>query len=175
MHTSVASSERELGGDCFFVVLPAVLSQGLAVGVGFGALGDLPSAIPASASNASVADQSSIAADVELYKSMFADARNLAVGVGLQNFPEGLAVSLPLMRLGYSRTRSFWYGQLSGIVEPVGGLLGASLIQFVQPLLPYALAFAAGAMIFVVAEDILPEIRSKGGYPTLGSWGLMVG
>ena len=109
------------------------------------------------------------------YQSRFSEARNLAIGIGLQNFPEGLAVSLPLLRVGYSRSKSFWYGQLSGMVEPVGGLLGAWLISYMQPLLPYALSFAAGAMIFVVCEDLIPETRAPGGFPTLASWFVMIG
>jgi zinc transporter ZupT len=86
----------------------------------------------------------------------------------------GLAVSLPLLRVGYSRSKSFWYGQLSGMVEPIGGVLGAFLITFMQPLLPYALSFAAGAMIFVVVEDLIPETRSPGGFPTLASGFVMM-
>jgi ZIP family zinc transporter len=86
----------------------------------------------------------------------------LATGIGLQNFPEGSAVSLPLRREGLSRARALWYGQLSGIVEPVAGVLGAWLVLTVSALLPYALAFAAGAMIFVVAEELIPESQSEG-------------
>lgn len=81
----------------------------------------------------------------------------LAVGIGLQNFPEGAAVSVPLRREGFSRLKSFWYGQLSGIVEPIAGVIGAVAVIKMQPLLPYALAFAAGAMIFVVVEELIPE------------------
>jgi ZIP family zinc transporter len=84
----------------------------------------------------------------------------LAVGIGLQNFPEGAAVSVPLRREGLSRTKSFWYGQLSGAVEPVAGVIGAAAVIFMQPLLPYALSFAAGAMIYVVAEELIPESQS---------------
>lgn len=109
--------------------------EGAAVGVGFGAIGKSPVAT-------------------------FQKARNLAIGIGIQNFPEGLAVSLPLRRLGYSKGKCFWYGQLSGIVEPIGGFLGAWLVQIVEPALPYFLAFAAGAMIFVVIDDLIPEARS---------------
>jgi ZIP family zinc transporter len=83
----------------------------------------------------------------------------LAIGIGLQNFPEGFAVSMPLRRHGLSRLRSFWYGQLSAIVEPVAGVLGAMAVLWMQPILPYALAFAAGAMIYVVIEEVVPETQ----------------
>jgi len=109
------------------------IPEGLAVGVAFGALAaNLPSATLASA----VA---------------------LALGIGIQNFPEGTAVSVPLRREGISVLKSFWYGQLSGIVEPVAGVIGAAAVILIQPILPYALAFAAGAMIFVVVEELIPE------------------
>jgi zinc transporter, ZIP family len=109
------------------------IPEGLAVGVAFGALGaDLPSA-------------------------SLAGAVALAIGIGIQNFPEGAAVSVPLRREGLSRAKSFWYGQLSGMVEPIAGLLGAAAVLFIRPILPYALAFAAGAMIFVVVEELIPE------------------
>ncbi len=109
------------------------IPEGLAVGVAFGALAmDIPSAT-------------------------FAGAVALAFGIGLQNFPEGAAVSIPLRREGFSRFKSFWYGQLSGIVEPISGVIGALLVVFVKPLLPYALSFAAGAMIYVVVEELIPE------------------
>ena len=83
----------------------------------------------------------------------------LAIGIGLQNFPEGIAVSMPLRRMGMSRKKSFFYGQLSAIVEPVAGVLGAMAVTFFTPVLPYALAFAAGAMIFVVVEEVIPETQ----------------
>jgi ZIP family zinc transporter len=109
------------------------IPEGLAVGVAFGALAaDLPSA--------------SLGAAIAL-----------AFGIGIQNFPEGTAVSVPLRREGFSRGRSFWYGQLSGIVEPIAGVLGAVAVVYAQPILPYALSFAAGAMIFVVVEQLIPE------------------
>jgi ZIP family zinc transporter len=109
------------------------IPEGLAVGVAFGALGaDLPSAT-------------------------LAGAVALALGIGIQNFPEGAAVSVPLRREGFSRLKSFWYGQLSGVVEPVAGVLGAAAVILMRPILPYALAFAAGAMIFVVIEELIPE------------------
>ncbi|MCD6573691.1 MAG: ZIP family metal transporter [Thermoplasmata archaeon] len=89
-----------------------------------------------------------------------AGAIALAIGIAIQNFPEGMAVSLPLRKEGYSQAKSFWYGQLSAVVEPVGGVLGAALVIISKPILPYALAFAAGAMIFVVVEELIPESQS---------------
>ena len=83
----------------------------------------------------------------------------LAIGIGIQNFPEGFAVAMPLRRAGASRFKSFWYGQLSAIVEPIAGVIGALAVTFFTPLLPYALAFAAGAMIFVVVEEVIPETQ----------------
>lgn len=83
----------------------------------------------------------------------------LAIGIGIQNFPEGMAVSMPLRRQGLSRWKSFNYGQLSAIVEPVAAVLGAWAVMTFQPILPYALAFAAGAMIFVVVEEVIPETQ----------------
>jgi ZIP family zinc transporter len=83
----------------------------------------------------------------------------LAIGIGLQNFPEGIAVAMPLRRQGLSRMKSFWYGQLSAIVEPVFGVIGALAVMQMQPILPYALAFAAGAMIYVVIEEVVPETQ----------------
>ena len=83
----------------------------------------------------------------------------MAIGIGIQNFPEGIAVSMPLRRQGISRLRSFWFGQLSAIVEPVAGVIGALAVLSIQPLLPYALAFAAGAMIYVVVEEVIPETQ----------------
>ncbi|MBL8051294.1 MAG: ZIP family metal transporter [Anaerolineales bacterium] len=109
------------------------IPEGLAVGVAFGAL----HADPSSAS--------------------LAGAVALAIGIGLQNFPEGTSVAVPLHRAGMSRFKSFWYGQLSGVVEPFAGVLGAALVIFMKPVLPYALAFAAGAMIYVVIEELIPE------------------
>lgn len=109
------------------------IPEGLAVGVAFGALGaQLPSAT-------------------------FAGAVALAIGIGIQNFPEGLAVSAPLRREGLSPMKSFCMGQLSGLVEPIAGVLGAAAVLLIKPLLPYALAFAAGAMIYVVVEELIPE------------------
>lgn len=111
------------------------IPEGLAVGVAFGALAaDLPSA-------------------------SLGGALALALGIGIQNFPEGTAVSVPLRREGLSRLKSFWYGQLSGMVEPVAGVVGAALVIYMRPILPYALAFAAGAMIYVVVEELIPEAQ----------------
>jgi ZIP family zinc transporter len=126
------------------------IPEGLAVGVAFGAIeAGLPSATLASA----------IA---------------LAVGIGIQNFPEGMAVSLPLRREGMGRGKSFFYGQISGMVEPMAGVLGASIVIVAQSILPYALAFAAGAMIYVVVEEVIPESQS-GGNGDLATMGAMVG
>jgi len=88
-----------------------------------------------------------------------AGAVALAIGIGIQNFPEGLAVSMPLRRQGVSRRKSFMYGQLSAVVEPIAGVIGALLVIQMTPILPYALAFAAGAMIFVVIEEVIPETQ----------------
>ncbi len=92
-------------------------------------------------------------------EASIAGAVALAIGIGIQNFPEGIAVSMPMRRQGMSRFKSFWYGQMSAIVEPVAGVVGAVAVTFFTPLLPYALAFAAGAMIFVVVEEVIPETQ----------------
>jgi ZIP family zinc transporter len=86
----------------------------------------------------------------------------LAVGIGLQNFPEGVAVAMPLRGEGMSRGRSFWYGQLSALVEPIAAVAGAAAVTFAQPILPYALSFAAGAMVYVVVEELIPESHREG-------------
>ncbi|KAK6478262.1 zinc transporter ZIP11-like isoform X1 [Huso huso] len=125
------------------------IPEGLAVGVGFGAAGKTLSA-------------------------SFESARNLAIGIGIQNFPEGLAVSLPLRGAGMSTWKAFWYGQLSGMVEPVAGVLGAFAVVVAEPLLPYALAFAAGAMVYVVVDDIIPEAQVSGN-GKLASWTSILG
>ena len=83
----------------------------------------------------------------------------LSIGIGIQNFPEGIAISMPLRRAGLSKFKSFWYGQLSAIVEPIAAVLGALAVTFFTPILPYALSFAAGAMIFVVVEEVIPETQ----------------
>ena len=129
------------------------IPEGLAVGVAFGAVG---AGISGGMSGATLGG-----------------AIALAVGIGLQNFPEGTAVAVPLRREGMSRGRSFFYGQLSGVVEPVAAVIGASVVLLAQPILPYALAFAAGAMIFVVAEELIPE--AKRGSPDIAAMSLMVG
>lgn len=113
------------------------IPEGLAVGVAFGAVAaDLPSAT-------------------------IGGAIALAVGIGIQNFPEGTAVSMPLRREGMSQHKSFLAGQASGMVEPVAGVIGAMFVLWMQPILPYALCFAAGAMIFVVVEELIPESQRK--------------
>lgn len=126
------------------------IPEGLAIGVAFGSIG-------AGFSSASVAG-----------------ALALAIGIGIQNFPEGLAVSMPLRREGLSRRKSFFYGQLSGMVEPISAIIGALAVVFIEPLLPYALSFAAGAMIFVVAEEVIPSSQENGN-KDLASLALMVG
>jgi ZIP family zinc transporter len=92
-------------------------------------------------------------------EASIAGAVTLAIGIGIQNFPEGIAVSMPLRRMGMSRRKSFMYGQSSAIVEPIAGVIGAFAVTFFTPILPYALAFAAGAMIFVVVEEVIPETQ----------------
>ncbi len=123
------------------------IPEGLAVGVAFGALASNPDT------------------------GMLAGAIVLAVGIGLQNFPEGAAVSVPLRREGFSRIKAFNIGQLSGVVEPIAGVIGASLVLLITPLLPYALSFAAGAMIFVVIEELIPESQtgSETDFSTIGA------
>jgi ZIP family zinc transporter len=101
-------------------------------------------------------------------------AMTLALGIGVQNFPEAVAVAMPLRRVGMSRLKSFWYGQLSGVVEPLAGVLGALAVITSRTILPYALAFAAGAMIFVVVEDLVPESHQAGNID-LATAGVMVG
>jgi ZIP family zinc transporter len=98
----------------------------------------------------------------------------LAIGIGLQNFPEGFAVSMPLRRQNMSRLKSFWYGQLSAIVEPIAAVIGAWAVFTFQPILPYALAFAAGAMLFVVVEEVIPETQLDK-YTDLATMGFIAG
>lgn len=126
------------------------IPEGLAVGVAFGALAGNPDA------------------------GALAGAVALAIGIGLQNFPEGAAVSIPLRREGFSRLKAFNYGQFSGVVEPISGVIGAYLVLSVTPLLPYALSFAAGAMIFVVVEELIPESQ-MGNETDLSTIGAMLG
>jgi ZIP family zinc transporter len=111
------------------------IPEGLAVGVAFGA------------------------AAAGLDGAELGGAMALAIGIGLQNFPEGIAVSMPLRRSGVSRRKAFFYGQLSAVVEPIAGVIGAAAVLVFQPILPYALAFAAGAMIYVVIEEVVPETQ----------------
>lgn len=113
------------------------IPEGLAVGVAFGAVA---SGIPSAS---------------------LAGAIALAIGIGIQNFPEGAAVSIPLRREGFSRRKAFIYGQSSGLVEPIAGLIGAATVLLIRPVLPYALAFAAGAMIYVVVEELIPEAQQN--------------
>jgi ZIP family zinc transporter len=114
------------------------IPEGLAIGVAFGALA---AGVPSAA---------------------YAGAFALALGIGIQNFPEGLAISMPLRREGMSKLRSFWYGQISALVEPVAAIVGAAAVIVARPVLPYALAFAAGAMVFVVVEEVIPESQVNG-------------
>jgi len=114
------------------------IPEGLAVGVAFGGV-------------IAGVDATSVAAAVAL-----------AVGIGIQNFPEGVAVAVPLREAGMGRLKSFWYGQLSALVEPVAAVLGAAAVIYIAPILPYALSFAAGAMIFVVVEELIPESQRAG-------------
>jgi ZIP family zinc transporter len=126
------------------------IPEGLAIGVAFGA----------------------VASGYE--GATLAGAIALALGIGLQNCPEGTAVAVPLRREGMSRARSWWYGQLSAVVEPIAAVIGAAAVTVMQPILPYALAFAAGAMIFVVVEEVVPESQS-GGHTDAATLGAMVG
>lgn len=126
------------------------IPEGLAVGVAFGAVAaDLPGA----EMGAAIA---------------------LAIGIGIQNFPEGIAVAFPLRRQGVSRRKSFFWGQLSAIVEPVAGVIGAAAVLIATPLLPYALSFAAGAMIYVVVEEVIPETQQDK-YAKLATLGFIAG
>ncbi len=124
------------------------IPEGLAVGVAFGAI------------NGS--------------KSMLFSAMVLALGIGIQNFPEGAAVSIPMRGMGVSRAKSFYYGQLSAVVEPISAIVGAWLVTAITPVLPYALSFAAGAMIFVVVEELIPEAQVGDG-SDLSALGTMAG
>jgi len=126
------------------------IPEGIAVGVAFGAIA---SGLPTASLGAAIA---------------------LAIGIGIQNFPEGIAISIPLRREGMSRLKSFWYGQLSAIVEPIAGIIGAAAVITVQSILPYALGFAAGAMIFVVVEELVPESH-RNGNTHLATAGAMIG
>ena len=133
------------------------IPEGLAVGVAFGAL----------------ANPELLGMDGH---SVFTigGAIALAIGIGIQNFPEGFAVSMPLRRMGLSRWKSWRWGQLSAIVEPIFAVIGAAIVMVVLPILPYALAFAAGAMIFIVVEEVIPESQ-RGGNTDLATMGLITG
>ena len=125
---------------CFMLISSITLHnipEGMAVGVAFGSLA------------------------YSLTGSTLSGALALALGIGLQNFPEGSAVSLPLRREGYTRGKAFFYGQLSGIVEPIAAVIGALLVLKIQLILPFLLAFAAGAMIYVVVEELIPESQTN--------------
>lgn len=122
----------------FLAVTLHNIPEGLAIGVAFGAVA---SGLPEANLSGAIA---------------------LAIGIGIQNFPEGFAVSVPLRKTGLSRFKSFSYGQSSAIVEPIFAVLGAALVIIAKPILPYALAFAAGAMIFVVVEEVIPESQRNG-------------
>ena len=131
------------------------IPEGLAVGVAFGAL--------ASPELTGMPEVFSMGAAIAL-----------AIGIGIQNFPEGFAVSMPLRRQGVSRWKSWQWGQLSAIVEPIFAVIGATIVMQVLPILPYALAFAAGAMIFIVVEEVIPESQ-RGGHTDLATMGLIAG
>jgi ZIP family zinc transporter len=126
------------------------IPEGLAVGVAFGAVAE---GLPGADMGTAIA---------------------LTIGIGIQDFPEGLAVAIPLRRFGLSRWKSFLWGQLSGVVEPVAGVLGVALVMLAQPILPYALAFAAGAMIYVVVEEVIPETQ-RDGHTDKATLGLIFG
>jgi ZIP family zinc transporter len=131
------------------------IPEGLAVGVAFGA-----------AANPALSEADKLA--------QLGAALALAIGIGLQNFPEGTAVALPIRREGAGRLRSLWWGQLSAVVEPVAGVAGAALVLLMMPILPYALAFAAGAMIYVVTEELIPESQTNGNVD-LATMGVIAG
>ena len=133
------------------------IPEGLAVGVAFGALAS-PDLLGL--------DGSSV--------FTIGSAVALGIGIGIQNFPEGFAVSMPLRRMGVSKLKSWQWGQLSAIVEPIFAVIGAAIVMTVLPILPYALAFAAGAMIFIVVEEVIPESQ-RGGNIDLATMGLIAG
>ena len=142
--TKTRNSKKEIKENKFNRIILLILSitlhnipEGLAVGVAFGAITDI-------ANN----------------KENLMGAVSIAIGIALQNFPEGAAVSLPLRREGVSRFKSFMAGQLSGIVEPIAGVIGAALVISIEAILPFALSFAAGAMIFVAVHELIPECQN---------------
>ena len=154
-----AVSEESGSGSSMSRIIMLVLSitlhnipEGLAVGVAFGVLGSAPT------------------------PEGIMGALTIAIGIGLQNFPEGAAVSLPLRREGYSRKRSFFLGQASGMVEPIAGVLGAMLVVYVEAILPLALSFAAGAMILVAVHELIPECRhNMEDQPYFATMGIVIG
>lgn len=152
-HTSTAEGVKTTWQRTTLMVLAITLHnipEGLAIGVAFGA----------------------VAAGYE--SATLAAAIALAIGIGIQNCPEGTAVAVPLRREGVSRARAWWYGQLSAVVEPAAAVAGALAVTSMRPVLPYALAFAAGAMIFVVVEEVIPESQS-GGHGDTATLGTMIG
>ncbi len=155
IHAPTTSAEGPSTGwtKAILLVLAITLHnipEGLAVGVGFGG------------------------ASIGAAGASIGGAIALAIGIGLQNFPEGVAVAMPLRREGLSRRKAFWYGQLSGIVEPIAAVAGCYFVVVARPILPYALAFAAGAMVYVVVEEVIPETR-EGPYGDMATLALMLG
>ncbi len=150
---------KEKNNEKFNRIIMLILSitlhnipEGLAVGVAFGAL------------------------EESYTTESLMGAISVAVGIGLQNFPEGAAVSIPLRREGYSRRKSFFYGQASGMVEPIAGVIGALLVLHVETILPYALSFAAGAMILVAVHELIPECqKNKQAQPYFATMGIILG
>jgi len=157
LHINFKESEKEgIDADLkrstllFLAITLHNIPEGLAIGVMFGGVA---AGIPEATIGAAVA---------------------LTLGIGVQNFPEGTAVSMPIRRQGVSRFKSFWYGQLSAVVEPIFGVIGALAVFFFTPILPYALAFAAGAMIYVVVEEVIPETQ-RDKYTDLATMGFILG
>lgn len=157
LHLNAKMEEREgikTNWDKTILLVSAItlhnIPEGLAVGVAFGA------------------------ASLGIGNFELGGAIALAIGIGIQNFPEGLAVSMPLRRAGLSKRKSFWWGQMSAIVEPVAGVIGALAVIYIEPILPYALSFAAGAMIYVVIEEVVPESQ-RDKYTDFATLGLIFG
>uniref|UniRef100_A0AC34RKT5 Zinc transporter ZIP11 n=1 Tax=Panagrolaimus sp. JU765 TaxID=591449 RepID=A0AC34RKT5_9BILA len=152
-HSETSYAAGNLSWRRLMLLITAVtvhnIPEGLSVGVGFGSIGKTKMAT---------------------YEKAF----NLALGIGLQNFPEGLAVSLPLAGFGYPKWKAFLYGQLSGMVEPIAAIAGAGLVIMMEPILPYALSFAAGAMIYVVFDSLIHE-AGRNGNEKLASFGAVLG
>ena len=150
------ASVSERGNRILLLILSITLHnipEGLAVGVAFGAL-----------------HRAGFSAEA------FMGAVTIAVGIGLQNFPEGAAVAVPLRREGYSRRKSFFLGQLSGMVEPVAGVIGAVAVIYIETVLPFALAFAAGTMILVAVHELIPECQqNQDAHPYFATMGIVGG